>query len=122
MNLTVLLHFLLGPLILLFALLYKIFQPKDINGRIGYRTARSMQSREAWQAANEFAANGLLIAALMTLLVQVIAGLSLDDLTGIIVSVVFETVALVSLIPMTESHLKKNFDGEGNRIGLRAGN
>ncbi len=47
-------HLIIGPLMLVLALLFRKFPPKKINDLYGYRTARSMKSEEAWAYANSY--------------------------------------------------------------------
>jgi len=97
----------LGPMMLVLAFLFKRFPPKKINHWYGYRTPRSMRSQQAWDYANQYSANALLVVSALTCLVQVIIASLVDFKTAIYWSAIFLSVALVAVIPLTEVQLKK---------------
>jgi uncharacterized membrane protein len=100
-------HLLLGPLVLVIALLTKYFPPKEINHIYGYRTARSMKSREAWEQGNQYAANALLMASVVTCLFQIVSYTLMSWSNAILTSGIFLAVAVVLVIPVTERYLKR---------------
>lgn len=108
MNNPTWLHLLLGPMMLVLAFWFKRFPPKKINYLYGYRTPKSMRSQEAWDFANRYSANAMVVVSGLTCLFQVIAVSLLEFKTSIIWSAVFLSVALVVVIPITEVQLKKN--------------
>jgi uncharacterized membrane protein len=104
---TLLIHFSLGPLLLIFAYLYKRFPPKKINSLYGYRTSRSMKNQEAWECGNTYSAQALLLVALGCCLVQLVA-FSLTDLKwAVLWTAGFLVAGIMLTIPFTERHLKQ---------------
>lgn len=100
-------HLSVGPLMLVLAFLFKQFPPKKINHWYGYRTPRSMRSQEAWDFANRYSSTALVIISGLTCLVQITAHSLMNFKSAIIASVIFLSVALIAVIPMTEVQLKK---------------
>lgn len=92
---------------LVLAFLFKRFPPKKINHWYGYRTPRSMRSNEAWDCANTYSANAIVIVSGLTCVVQIITFSLMDFKTSIITSAIFLSIALVAVIPLTELELKK---------------
>ena len=101
------LNLMLGPLILVLAVLFKRFPAKKINHIYGYRTPRSMKSQEAWDCANRYSSNAFVIIAALICLVQVVLWSLLPPndailwITGVLV------VGVIAVIPLTEWHLRK---------------
>ena len=96
--------------------------PKEPNGVFGYRTARSMKSREAWDFAQRkmgqvwgrwgFALLPLaVVGQALTLLCPDVEAMCMWSLPITVVEVV---ALLLSMIPV-ERALKENFDGNGRR-------
>ena len=96
--------------------------PKEPNGVFGYRTARSMKSREAWDFAQRkmgqvwgrwgFALLPLaVVGQALTLFAPDTESMCLWSLPITVVEVV---ALLLSMIPV-ERALKENFDGNGRR-------
>lgn len=106
MDMYLIAHFSLGPLILLLAYIFKRFPPKKINSIYGYRTSRSMRSQEAWDCANLFSTNAMLVVAGVTCLAQLIFYTLIGGEASILWSAGFLVVSLVAVIPITEIHMK----------------
>jgi uncharacterized membrane protein len=104
---TIIIHFFLGPLILLIALITKFFPPKKINHLYGYRTSRSMKSQKAWDCANAYAANVMVVTSVIICLFQFVVYILLGGNQSVLWSVGFLTVAVIAVIPITEIHLRK---------------
>ena len=68
----VLTHTALGPLLLILAILFKIFPAKNINKVYGYRARRSMMNKEAWQYSNLLFNNLFIIVAILLTLAQLV--------------------------------------------------
>lgn len=110
-----LVHLVLGPLMLVLSLIFKFFPPKEINDFYGYRTKRSKKSQEAWDVANAYSFNLMIIASLSTIILQLILILTVSKDNSIMISAAGLVMFLVGTIPLTEMHLKKHFDENGNR-------
>ena len=55
-NLLFLIPLFTGPIYIIAGIIMKKFPPKKINGLYGYRTSRSMRSKENWDFAQQYAA------------------------------------------------------------------
>lgn len=104
--------FILGGLITL------KFPPKQINSLYGYRTARSMKSKEAWNAANRFASIMMIAGGTDLLFINLIL-----KWLGMKNEIIWATVMLIGVIAisvivyfLTEKFLKENFDEEGKPL------
>ena len=110
-------HLFIGPVILLLALFYKLKPPQKINDLYGYRTPRSMKSLAVWKEANRYSSNALLAVALITCISQVPSHFLLSGVWMYLLPVILMCVLLIATIPLTEAHLKKHFDDDGNPRG-----
>lgn len=95
--------------------------PKEINGLLGYRTARSMKNMDTWRFAHKFCGKLWLKVGLIMLFPTILLHLpfynSDEDTLGL-VSIVFMIIQLVVLIASafpTEIALKKTFNDDGTR-------
>lgn len=85
--------------------------PKEINGIYGYRTARSMKSKEAWDYAHRYYGRiwyytGLVLTPLTVLAMF----LWKDDYEAVaVVIIMLQTLATIIGIFPTEAALKKKF-------------
>ncbi|MBX2967771.1 MAG: SdpI family protein [Cyclobacteriaceae bacterium] len=102
------LNLMLGPLILVLAFLYKRFPPKKINHIYGYRTPRSMKSQEAWDCANRYSSNALVVMAVLICFVQAVLWSLLPPNDAILWTTGVLVVGVIAVIPLTEVHLKKS--------------
>lgn len=95
----------------------KSFTPNSKNMWYGYRTFRSTKSSEAFDAGNRYSAKLIIILGAIISL----AGLSAfyifpnpkDEIYSLIGTGLMVISAII-LIILTENHLKKNFDENGN--------
>ena len=96
--------------------------PKNINGFYGYRTTRSMKSRDTWEFSNKLIGKYWLIIGLISIIPF---GLSMlfvlnksDDVIGIFGAILtlVEIIPLATPIFFVEKALKQNFDENGNKI------
>ena len=93
--------------------------PKDINALVGYRTKRSMRSKEAWDYANVTSGKYWFVLGLVCLPVF----LAISSIVSVIIEhdnvahtsyslfsiVALELIPLFSVIPYTEKKLKDKF-------------
>ena len=91
------------------------FPPKEINHLYGYRTTRSMKSKEVWEASNKFAAQALIKISLWSLLFPIFSYLVFPKY-GILISIIGNTILLLATLPMTENFIKKYFDKDGKPL------
>ena len=96
-------------LILVIGLIFQKHAPKEINGFIGYRTRRSMQSQEAWDYANKRMGEIWLALGVILLVVTIPLSLLLGE-NGVAVLVIAQTIALILSIIPVEMELKAKFD------------
>lgn len=110
------------PVIMLFfGVKFKKHSPKNINGFYGYRTSRSMKSKETWEFAHKYCGELWMKLGLIMLFISMgvsIIGIMLDDKVQGIVNftlIITQTIILIVSIFPVEKELKKNFDENGNR-------
>lgn len=101
------LYLLLSPLLLLIAVLFKLYSPSKINPYFGYRTKRSLSSQEAWDEANKFSSSLLVLIAVLLNVVQLALFLLLDQEQAFIITGIFLVFGVLLVIPLTEIHLRK---------------
>lgn len=108
-------------LMLLIGWMMKYHTPKNINGFIGYRTERSMRSKEAWNFAHQYCGRLWLMMGTGMLIVSAVLCIGyafFSEKTGCIVflaAILVQTLLLLLTIPPTEHALQKNFDSNGDR-------
>ncbi len=96
-------------LMLVTGIVFQKHAPKEINGFIGYRTRRSMQSQEAWDYANKRMGEIWLALGVILLVVSIPLTLLFAE-NGLTIAMIAQVVALiVSIIPV-EVELKAKFD------------
>ncbi|MBO5006322.1 MAG: SdpI family protein [Clostridia bacterium] len=107
---------------IIFGASFKKSAPKEINYIFGYRTERSMKTRETWDFAHSLLGKIWLVGGLLSVPVSALPMLlvmekSKDAIGTASIIIIFVQVAalLLSLIPV-ERALKKNFDKDGKRI------
>lgn len=106
-------HFLLGPFFLVLAIIFRVYTPTSINGTYGYRTRYSMKSQEVWEEGNRYSSNLMIGVGIVVTIAQVIFYFTLSASNQILVATLLLVVLLIAIIPITEAHLRKNFDEEG---------
>ncbi len=98
---------------ILYGWLFKHKPPQEINGMYGYRTSRSMRSKDAWLFANLYFGKIWFRWGLILLLVSVLAMLAVwgrkIDVVGMVGGIlcVLQCVAMVASIIPTERALKR---------------
>ncbi len=102
---SLLVHLLLSPLILTLGIWLYCNPPQDI-GNLGYRTPTSMQNDVMWDEAQVYSSKVMIIAASISLLIQIISYFSMKPEMSLLVSVVGMVLAIVLVIPLTELHLQ----------------
>ena len=75
-----------------------------------------MRSQEAWDEAQSFSSKALLVAALVTIAYQLVSCFLLKPMTSLITSCLVLAFTTILCIPLTEWHLEKHFDEQGQRI------
>lgn len=110
---------LLPTMLVGFGAIFRSHPPKNINMAFGYRTSRSMKSRESWDFANRywgaFVFRTGLAAEGVTLAVLAAGYLAAPGQMGNLSLVMsgLQIVLLFVSIPLTERQLKKRFDDNG---------
>ena len=110
------LHLFFGPLLLGIASYFHSSPPLEINKTYGYRTEAAMRSQEAWDEAQSFSSRALIVGALITIGYQVASSFLMKPIASLLSSCVVFVAAVCICIPLTESHLSKHFDTQGQRI------
>lgn len=105
-----------------FGILFKNHSPQNINYIVGYRTARSMKSKETWDFAHRhfgqlWVTFGWILLPMSAVVMLFALGKDKDTVGtfGAAVCLTQVLVIILSIIP-TEIALKKNFDENGKRI------
>ena len=95
--------------------------PKNINGMIGYRTARSMKNMDTWKFAHNYCGRLWWKIGWVTLILSVVIHIPFyhasDHAIGMLGTVlcIIQCIALIASVFPTERALKKNFTEEGTR-------
>lgn len=105
------------PLMMIFCgwLMWKVCANGKSGGAVGYRTARSQASPEAWRFANEYCGKRCLRWGCTALLPSMLAMLPIyganEDTVGLLggLIVTIDCVLMVALILPTERALKREF-------------
>jgi uncharacterized membrane protein len=113
-------HIFLGPVILGIAIFFRVYPPAEINHTYGYRTATAMRSQEAWDEAQLYSANVMIVAGVVIVLYQALSSVLMRPGLSLATSTVVLLLAIFAVLPITEAHLKNTFDGQGRRLELRA--
>lgn len=99
--------------------IFKSNPPGEINLFMGYRTTRSMKSKEAWDFANKYSGKlmficGLILLILSALVIFFFRGES-EDTQGIVLGTltVIQMFAVIATIIPVEKALRKRFDEQG---------
>ena len=103
-------HLLLGPLILIVSILFKIFPAKRINRSYGYRTKASMKNQETWDYANTLMNNILIGIGIIICLIQYLLTFFLPHGELIVYVSIILVLALGAMFVIVENYLKKRFD------------
>lgn len=96
-------------LMLVIGIVFQKHAPKEINGFIGYRTRRSMQSQEAWDYANKRMGEIWLALGVILLVVSIPLTLLFAE-NGLTIAMIAQVVALILSIIPVEVELKAKFD------------
>ena len=99
-------------MLVLFAV-FQRFPPKKINHFYGYRTGRSMKNQETWKAANEFSLNLSVKLCLYSLIFPVLLYFVYPQY-NFLITVIVNTLLIISVYWFTEAFLKERFDEDGN--------
>lgn len=95
--------------------------PKDINGFVGYRTARSMKNMDTWKFAHDYCGRLWWKMGLIILIPSIVVHLPFynepDDYIGIVGGILctLQCVVLIGSIVPTERALKRTFTVDGTR-------
>ena len=96
--------------------------PKEIQSTFGYRTGRSMKSRETWEFAHNYCGKLWIVAGEIMLPVSVVLMLLVNgkdaDVVGDLGSalcLIHVAIMILSIIPV-EMALKRTFNENGERL------
>ena len=112
-----------GSIFFIVGILMKYFTPKYPNLWFGYRTPFSVKNEQTWKEANSYSANLAIAFGILNAIIWGYLGYEFRDNPNnpIVASIGAPTViaSAALLIILTEWHLRKIFNKDGNR---RAGN
>ncbi len=104
---------------IMFGSIYKKFAP-GYNYMFGYKTKRSLKSRESWEFAHIYFGKFWFVAGIVLVGLNIIVMLAVSntdhELIGMMAIAVagFELVVFVLSVVFTEHALKRTFDNDGN--------
>jgi uncharacterized membrane protein len=108
---------LLIPIIMItFGLIFKLKPPTKINFIYGYRTTRSMQSKQAWDYAHSRIGNLWLYIGIILFFLILISNyfVPIEKKYLSLIHICIGMIALIIGIPFVEKDLKEKFDEHGN--------
>ncbi len=109
-------HIVLGFSFFLLTLYFKISNVDNINHLIGYRTPLSMKNKDTLKEANEYSLKLQYQFSLFFLLVELISYLIIGGMVSFYLCSGILTIISIAVIPLTELHLKKTFNKDGERL------
>lgn len=108
---------LVGVILTVVGVIFKLWPPEHINNMMGYRTPFSKKNKETWKEANRFSATMMVTGGILSIVISIIitflyknsmaAAASISSICSIIIT--------LSLVLYTEIHLRKIFDSNGKR-------
>jgi uncharacterized membrane protein len=105
-----LVSFFTGLSFLIVALISSKWPPREINMLYGYRSRRARKSQEAWDFAQQFGNRRMFEIAFVQMAVGVMGlWIPLDQIVGLVISIVLMTLCLIYLMATTEKELKRRF-------------
>jgi len=105
-----------GIVFLVVGLLFKMFQPKNINSLYGYRTSSSKRNLDTWKSANNYSSTFMIFGGLVLTVIGFLSMLLPDTgKTGAVFAFALVISFIILLAVRTEKHLNKFFDKEGKR-------
>lgn len=114
-SLLLLTNLAIGPLLLVLALIFRAYPPKNINWVYGYRTERSRKSQQAWDAANKYSNELMMWVGIITTIAQIGLYFIFEPSVVLLVACGIMVALLIAMIIIVETYLKNNFDNEGNK-------
>jgi len=108
---------LLIPIIMIiFGLIFKLKPPAKINFMYGYRTTRSMQSKQAWGYAHSHIGTLWLYIGVILFFLIIISNyfVPIEKKYLSFIHIGTGLIALIIGIPFVEKDLKEKFDEHGN--------
>ncbi len=101
---------------LLIGLLMKFFYEEERNETFGYRTEFAMRNADTWLVANRYFGNALFISTLCFLTLEILLFFVIGKAQVTLLFSAFSiSLMIVPAFALTESHLDKIFDKNGNR-------
>jgi uncharacterized membrane protein len=88
---------------------FKNHYPKDINSFVGYRTRRSMSSKEAWLDANEYASSQLFKYSFVAVIIQVALFFAINAKIALLTSAGVWILFLLLTLVQTEVKLRRSY-------------
>lgn len=109
-------HLVLGVSFFLLTLYFKRSNVDSINHLIGYRTPLSMKNKDTWEEANKYSLKLQYQFSLFFLLIELISYLLIGGMVSFYLCSGLLTIISIAVIPLTELHLKKTFNKDGERL------
>jgi uncharacterized membrane protein len=102
--------------LMIVALIYKLFPPKEINTLYGYHMKSSMRNTDTWREANHYAANFMVALSLFIMGTAILTKYILDfSILELSLYALVVIISLAGIFFLTEMHMQNVFDEHGNR-------
>ncbi len=99
---------LVGGVFIITSILTKIFPPKKINALYGYRTPTSMKIQKAWDFAQKYSSNKMILGGFFLILISCIK-LLIGNKNELLINLFFVFSVIIYMIFTTEKAIKNKF-------------
>lgn len=108
---------LVGVILTVVGVIFKLWHPEQINNMMGYRTPFSKKNKETWKEANRFSAAMMIAGGILSIFISIIITFLYKNSMSTVVSIssMCSIIITLSLVLYTEIHLRKIFDSSGKR-------
>jgi uncharacterized membrane protein len=109
-------YLIIGVVVTVVAIIFKLFPPRKISLWRGYRSQTSVASQETWDAAQKYASKLMLIEGIILMILGVAFGMMSVQMGNKVRNIILISfvaivipIAFILLIVATEVYLNKNF-------------
>jgi len=116
MDIILLGHIIFMTCSIFFMLFTRFLKSRETNAFVGYRTPLSMRNKETWKEANTYSAMIQLWASIIFCVLAASSYLIIGGLTSFYLCSFLLAISFISVIPITEYHLRKKFGSCGDPL------
>ena len=116
MDIILLGHLLFMLCSLLIAIVAKSVELQKTNTFFGYRTPFALKNNKTWKEANRYSARVQILASIVFCVLAAGSYLVIGGLTSFYLCSFLLALSSISIVPITEYHLRKKFDSNGNHL------